>query len=211
MTIAILIEIVLLGIALSMDAFAVSITDGLIYTDINKKKGLFIALVFGFMQALMPLIGYWLVEGVTIVVDETGGEKAGQVMSKVVSWLAFLLLIFIGVKMIIESVKEMKKEADEKTPKSFSYKEVLYFGVVTAIDALGSGVALHSDLSTNKTIWLHVLIIMACTFTISLIGVFLGNRIEKLLKGKYEITGIIGGVILTLLGVWIILSHYLEL
>ena len=211
MTLTILIEIILLGIALSMDAFAVSITDGLIYTDINKKKGLFIALVFGFMQALMPLIGYWLVEGVIIIVDEAGGEKAGQIMSKVVSWLAFLLLIFIGVKMIIESVKEMKKEGDEKTPKSFSYKEVLYFGVVTAIDALGSGVALHSDLSTNKTIWLHVLIIMACTFTISLIGVFLGNRIEKLLKGKYEITGIIGGVILTLLGVWIILSHYLEL
>lgn len=209
MTAEILIAIVLLGIALSMDAFAVSITDGLIYTDLNKKKGLFIALVFGFMQALMPLIGYWLVEGVTLIVDETGGEKAGIIMSKIVSWLAFALLILVGAKMIVESITEMKKDAEEKTPKLFSYKEVLYFGVITAIDALGSGVALHSGLSTNKTIWLHVSIIMACTFIISLIGIFLGNRIEKLLKGKYEITGIIGGIILVLLGVWIILSHYL--
>ena len=209
MTAEILIAIVLLGIALSMDAFAVSITDGLIYTDLNKKKGLFIALVFGFMQALMPLIGYWLVEGVTLIVDETGGEKAGIIMSTIVSWLAFALLIFVGLKMIVESITEMKKDAEEKTPKLFSYKEVLYFGVITAIDALGSGVALHSGLSTNKTIWLHVSIIMACTFIISLIGIFLGNRIEKLLKGKYEITGIIGGIILVLLGVWIILSHYL--
>lgn len=209
MTIEILIAILLLGIALSMDVFAVSITDGLIYTDINKKKGLFIAFVFGFMQALMPLIGYWLVEGVTLIVDETGGEKAGIIMSKIVSWLAFALLIIVGIKMIVESIFEMKKDEEEKTPKQFSYKEVLYFGVITAIDALGSGVALHSGLSTNKTIWLHVSIIMTCTFIISLIGIFLGNRIEKLLKGKHEITGIIGGTILVLLAVWIILSHYL--
>lgn len=209
MTIEVLIAILLLGIALSMDAFAVSITDGLIYTDINKKKGLFIAFVFGFMQALMPLIGYWLVEGVTLIVDETGGEKAGIIMSKIVSWLAFALLIIVGIKMIVESIFEMKKDEEEKTPKQFSYKEVLYFGVITAIDALGSGVALHSGLSTNKTIWLHVSIIMTCTFIISLIGIFLGNRIEKLLKGKHEITGIIGGTILVLLAVWIILSHYL--
>ena len=211
MTWDIIITIIFLGIALSMDAFAVSITDGLIYTDINKRKGLFIAFVFGFMQALMPLIGYWLVEGITILVDEAGGVRAGEIMSKIVSWLAFVLLVFLGVKMIFEAIKEMKKEPEEKTQKLFSYKEVLYFGVVTAIDALGSGVALHSGLSNNKTVWIHVCIIMACTFIISLIGVFLGNRIEKLLKGKYEVTGIIGGTILVLLGIFIILSHYLNI
>ena len=211
MTWDIIITIIFLGIALSMDAFAVSITDGLIYTDINKRKGLFIAFVFGFMQALMPLIGYWLVEGITILVDEAGGVRAGEIMSKIVSWLAFVLLVFLGVKMIFEAIKEMKKEPEEKTQKLFSYKEVLYFGVVTAIDALGSGVALHSGLSNNKTVWIHVCIIMACTFIISLIGVFLGNKIEKLLKGKYEITGIIGGTILVLLGIFIILSHYINI
>ncbi len=203
--------IILLGIALSMDAFAVSITDGLIYNDINKKKGIFIALVFGFMQALMPLIGYLLVEGITILVDETAGEAAGQLMSKVVSWIAFVLLVVLGIKMILEAIKEIKKEEEQKVKKLFSYKEVLYFGLVTSIDALGSGVALHSDISTNATIWLHAGIIMVITFTISLIGVFLGNKIEKLLKGKYEITGIIGGTILVLLGIFIILSHYINI
>lgn len=207
----ILLSIILLGIALSMDAFAVSITDGLIYTDIDKRRGLFIAFVFGSMQALMPLIGYWLVEGITVIVDEAGGAKAGEIMSKIVSWTAFALLIFLGTKMIVEAIKEMKKDIEQKTPKMFSYKEVLYFGIVTSIDALGSGVALHSGLSNNKTVWLHVCIIMVCTFTISLIGVFLGNKIEKLLKGKYEITGIIGGTILVLLGIFIILSHYINI
>lgn len=211
MTREIILTIVLLGIALSMDAFAVAVTDGLVYTDINKRKGLFIAAVFGFMQALMPLIGYWLVEGITVIVDEAGGIKAGEIMSTIVSWLAFVLLIFLGIKMILEAIKEMKKGIEDRTPKSFSYKEVLYFSVATAIDALGSGVALHSGLSNNQTVWIHICIIMACTFIISLIGVFLGNRILKLLKGKYEITGIIGGTILVLLGIFIILSHYINI
>jgi len=211
MTIQIILEIILLGIALSMDAFAVSVTDGLTYTNINKKRCLFIALVFGVMQALMPLIGFWLVEGITVIVGESVGQQAGKVMSDIVSWVAFALLIFIGTKMLIDSIKEIKKPAEEKEPKKFSIKETLYFGVATSIDALGTGVALHSGLSTTSTIWLHVSMIMVITFTISMIGLFLGNKIEKLFKGKYEITGIIGGSILILLGIWIILSHYLGL
>jgi len=209
MTIDIIIEIILLGIALSMDAFAVSVTDGLTYTDINKKKSFFIAGVFGVMQALMPLIGFWLVEGITLIVGEAAGNDAGIIMSHIVSWVAFALLMFIGGKMLIDALKDLKKPAEEKEFKKFSVKEVLYFGFATAIDALGTGVALHSGLSTTSTIWLHVCIIMCCTFIISIIGLFLGKQIEKLLKGKFEITGIIGGIILIVLGIWIILSHYL--
>lgn len=209
MTIEIIIEIILLGIALSMDAFAVSVTSGLTYTDINKKKSFFIAGVFGVMQALMPLIGFWLVEGISAIVGGAGGNKAGVIMSDVVSWIAFVLLMFIGGKMLIEALKDINKPAEEKEPKKFSVKEVLYYGFATAIDALGTGVALHSGLSSTSTIWLHVCIIMCCTFIISLIGLFLGRQIEKLLKGKFEITGIIGGAILMILGVWIILEHYL--
>ncbi len=209
MTFEILIQIVLLGVALSMDAFAVSVTDGLTYTDINKKKSFFIAGVFGVMQALMPLIGFWLVECVTVIVGDAGGKRAGNIMSHTVSWIAFGLLIIIGTKMLIEGIKDLKKPAEEKETKTFSVKEVLYFGVATAIDALGTGVALHSGLSVRSTIWIHVSIIMVITFIISLIGLFLGNRIEKLLKGKYEITAIIGGTILIILAIWIILSHYL--
>ena len=207
----IIIQIILLGIALSADAFAVSVTDGLTYSDINKKKSCFIAATFGIMQALMPLLGYWLVEGISKIVGESQSENAGKIMSDVVSWTAFALLIFIGSKMLIDAIKDIKKSEENKTIKKFSYKEVLYFGFATAIDALGSGVALHAGLSNNTTIWLHVSIIMVITFTISLIGLFLGRQIEKLLKGKYEITGIIGGTILILLAVWIILSHYLGL
>ena len=209
MTFEIVIQIILLGVALSMDAFAVSVTDGLTYTDINKKKSFFIATVFGVMQALMPLIGFWLVEGITVIVGQQGGENAGKIMAEVVTWIAFALLLFIGLKMLIEGIKDLNKTEEEKEAKKFSIKEVLYFGVATAIDALGTGVALHSGLSNQVTIWLHVSIIMVITFVISIIGLFLGNRIEKLLKGKFEITAIIGGAILILLAIWIVLSHYL--
>ena len=208
MQIEIIFEVILLGVALSMDAFAVSITDGLTYIDIDKKKSFFIAIVFGLMQALMPLIGFWLVQGITAIVGENGGASAGKIMSDIVFWTAFGLLLIIGGKMLIEGIKDIHKKEEEKEPKRFSIKEVLYFGVATSIDALGTGVALHSGLSSVSTIWLHVSIIMVITFSISLVGLFLGHRIEKLLKGKFEITAILGGSILILLAVWIILSHY---
>lgn len=208
MQIEIIFEVILLGVALSMDAFAVSITDGLTYIDIDKKKSFFIAIVFGLMQALMPLIGFWLVQGITAIVGENGSASAGKIMSDIVSWTAFGLLLIIGGKMLIEGIKDIHKKEEEKKPKRFSIKEVLYFGVATSIDALGTGVALHSGLSSVSTIWLHVSIIMVITFSISLVGLFLGHRIEKLLKGKFEITAILGGSILILLAVWIILSHY---
>ena len=211
MTAQIIIEIILLGVALSMDAFAVSITDGLIYQDINKKKALVIALVFGVMHGLMPLIGYWLVELVEFIVNEGAGESAGAFMSTVVTWTAFVLLLFIGGKMIFEGIQSLRKPAEEKQTKLFSVKEVLLFGVATSIDALGSGVALHSGLSNNTTIFIHVSIIICLTFIISFIGVVLGGKIEKLFKGKTEITSIIGGAILIALAIWIILSHYLPL
>lgn len=209
MTLEILSKIILLGIALSMDAFAVSITDGLIYRDIDKKKSFFIASLFGFMQALMPFIGYFLVEIISIIVGETAGESAGITMSKIVTWVSFSLLLLIGFKMIIDSIKEINKSQEEKNMKLFSYKEVIYFSFATAIDALGAGVALHSNLSTNTTIYLHISIIFIITFIFSLVGLFLGNQIEKILKGKYEITSIIGGIILIILAVWIVLTHYL--
>lgn len=209
MTFEILIQIILLGIGLSADAFSVALTDGLTYSDINKKKSFFIAGVFGFMQALMPLIGFWLVEIVEIIAGDIAGESAGQVMALIVCWIAFALLLFIGGKMLVESIIELKKPIDEKQPKLFSFKEVIFFGFATAVDALAAGVAMHTGLSSTSTIWLHVSIVLVLTFSISLIGLFLGKQIMKLLKGRYEISGIVGGIILILLAVWVILSHYL--
>ena len=207
----ILLQILLLGIGLSMDAFSVALTDGLTYVDINKKRSFFIAFVFGFMQALMPLIGFWLVELIERIAGEVAGEQAGIIASKVVVWMAFALLLFIGGKMLIESIIEMRKPKEEKKEKHFLIREVIFYGFATAVDALAAGVALHADLSTVYTIWLHVSIILVLTFGICLIGLFLGKQIMKLLKGKYEISGIIGGIILILLAVWVVLSHYIGL
>lgn len=205
----IILQVILFGIALSMDAFAVSITDGLIYRDISKKKSLFIASVFGVMQALMPLIGYWLVELVKTIAGASGGDRAIKIVVLIVTWLAFALLILIGLKMLIEGIKAMQKAQEEKKSKLFNIKEVLLFGIATSIDALAVGVSLHAGVSNNVTIFLHVTIIMVITFALSFVGTQLGGVINKLLKGKYEISCVIGGCILILLGVWVVLSHYL--
>jgi len=209
MTLEILIQIVLFGVALAMDAFAISITDGLIYKDINSKKSLFIALVFGLMQMLMPLIGYFIIDLIRVIVGTNGGETAINIFKVVVAWVSFASLDIIGGKMIYEGINELIKPLEEKKEKLFSIKEVLIMGVATSIDALAVGISLHAGLSTNVTIWLHGAIIFIITFIICIIGLFLGGKISKLFKGKNEITLIIGGSILVLLGVWIILSHYL--
>ena len=207
MDIKTIIQILLFGLALAMDAFAVSITDGLVYEDINKKKSIFIATVFGVMQALMPLIGFFAIELVTFVVGESGGQQAGHILSIVITWVAFSLLLLIGGKMLLEGIKGLRRKEDF-TPKKFSIKEVLFMGVATAIDALAVGVSLHAEISTPVTIWLHVSIILVITFILSLVGLLLGGVINKLLKGKYEVTEVIGGTVLILLAVWIVLSHY---
>ena len=130
-------------------------------------------------------------------------------MTVIITWLSFGLLLFIGIKMLIEGIVEIRKPQEEKQQKKFSIKEVLVMGVATAIDAMAVGVSFHSGLSNNLTIWLHIAIIGVITFGISLIGLFLGKQILKLLKGKTEISVIIGGCILILLAVWVVLSHYL--
>lgn len=209
MTFEIIAKIVLFGIALAMDAFAVSITDGLIYSDINKKRIFFIAGTFGIMQALMPMVGYFAVELISYFVGSSGSNEAIRVFGIVITWVSFGLLLFIGGKMLIEGIIEVRKPEEQKEKKLFSVKEVLIMGIATAIDAMAVGISLHAGLSNNLTIWLHIAIIGVITFGISLIGLFLGKQILKLLKGKTEISVIIGGCILILLAVWVVLSHYL--
>ncbi len=215
MTFEILLQIVLFGIALSMDAFAVAVTDGLIYKDLDRKKRLIVAGDFGVMQAIMPLAGFWAVQGITSLVGETAGERAGNVISNVVCFVAFALLLYIGIDMLVGAIIEMKKPAEEKQQKLFSLKEVLVMGVATSIDALATGVAFHNKnaqgvaVSTTSTIWLHAFIILCCTFVISLIGVRFGRWFEKLFDGKYEVSGVIGGIILICLGVWTLVSHFI--
>ena len=111
-----ILQIVLIGIALSMDAFAVSVTQGLIYSDLNKKKGLFIALTYAIFQALFPLIGFFIIELISTIVGSAAGEQAGKIMSVVITYVSFALLIFIGAKMIIEAIKTTL----EQTPPELS-------------------------------------------------------------------------------------------
>ena len=209
MTVEIIIQIILYGIALSMDAFAVSITYALAYTGINKKRIVLIALCFGLFQGLMPLIGYWLIELVGVLAGADKSATVGGILSTTVTWVAFGLLLFIGGKMGLEGIKRLKTPEEEKETKEFSYKELFLFGIATSIDALAVGVSLHAGtLSDNVSIWLHVSIITVITFIISLIGVILGSSIVKLFKGKQDISSIVGGVILILLAVWVVVSHY---
>lgn len=209
MTFEIIAQIILFGIALAMDAFAVSIVDGLTYVNINKKKAFFIAITFGVMQALMPLIGYWALAAIKNAVGVERSSQVAATMSLVVTWVSFGLLVLIAGKMIIEAIIELRKPVEEKKPTKFSIKEVLLMGIATAIDAFAVGISLQAGLTNNLTIWLHVSIIMVITFAISLLGVFAGHFFEKLFKGRYEISSIVGGCILILLAVWIMLSHYL--
>ena len=153
MTFEILIQIIFLGIGLSMDAFSVALVDGLTMKDITKKRSFYIAFAFGFMQALMPLIGFWLVEIVEIIAGDIAGEQAGIIAGKIVVWLAFVLLLIVGGKMLIESIIDLKKPQEEKKEKFFSYKEVFIYSILTAIDALAAGVTMHTGLSTTSTVW----------------------------------------------------------
>ena len=211
MSLEIIIQIILFGFALSMDAFAVSITDGLIYKDLNKKRIFVIALTFGLMQGIMPLAGFWIVELAKTLVGETGGAEFVDYFTKIVTYVSSGLLLLIGSKMLIEAIKQLRKAPEEKKEVLFSYKEVFFMGIATAIDALAVGVSLHADAFVDETVWifLHVTIIIIITFMMSLIGLFAGKQIEKLLKGKYEISSIIGGAILISLSIWILLSHLL--
>ena len=183
------------GIALAMDCFALSISDGLVYQDLDKKKPFFIAGVFGLAQGFFPLVGFLL------------GEVIAQQIDKYDHWIAFALLLVIGGKMIFEGTKGIIKP-ETKEPKKFSYGEVLVQGVADSIDALAVGITIRTNIhaTADYQIYVAFIIIAFCSFAISLIGLFSGKQINKLLRGKYEISEIIGGVILVLLGTLLLLE-----
>ena len=209
MSLEIIVQIILFGIALSMDAFAVSVTYSLAYTGINKKRTFLIALTFGLFQGIMPLIGYWLIELAGVIAGADKSQQVGYTMSLTVTWIAFALLIFIGMKMAIEGFHKLRSQEEDTEGKAFTYKELFLLGIATSIDALAVGISLHSGtLSDNVSIWLHVSIITVITFILSLVGILLGTSIVKAFKGKQDLTSIIGGAILVLLAIWVVVSHY---
>ena len=179
-------ELFLIGIGLSMDAFAVAICKGLGMERINKRDTLLLALFFGGFQALMPFLGYLL--GITF----------SSLITSIDHWIAFVLLALIGFNMIKESREE---EEEEKPYAGVNFKELLILAVATSIDALAVGVT-FAFLQVN--IVSAITIIGCTTFVISIAGVYVGNVFGSRYKSRAELTG---GIILILIGLKILLEH----
>ena len=186
-----LLEIFLVGIGLSMDAFAVAICKGLAMPTINRKQTLLIAAYFGVFQALMPLTG-WLL-----------GSQFARHVTKMAPWIAFVLLAWIGGNMIRESLS--KKEKDEEVePAELRHKELCMLAIATSIDALAVGVS-FSMVELAIPIGAAAALIGCTTFAISVGGVFVGHIFGARYKNRAEF---VGGAILILIGVKILLEHF---
>ena len=185
-----LVEFLVLGVGLAMDAFAVSICKGLAMRKVNKKQAVIIALFFGGFQAIMPVIGWLLCKGFQTYIEAFD------------HWIAFALLAFIGVKMIIETLRE--KEDDvviEEMDPPLDMKEMLMLAIATSIDALAVGISLAA---LDRPIVESAAIIGVVTFVISIIGVYIGKFFGNRYKKRAELTG---GIILVLIGVKILCEH----
>jgi len=200
-------ELILVAIGLSMDAFAVAICIGLKLKKADLKKSLLVGLYFGFFQAIMPLIGYIF---------------ASQLDQKIIAydhWIAFILLVIIGGKMVIDGLQKegylrIAEKPDTVTPcpvigcgcpedekLALSPKAMIPLAVATSIDALAIGVSfavLQVDIVPT------ILAIGSVTLLISVMGVKIGNAFGSRFKGKAEL---VGGTILILIGVKILLEH----
>lgn len=188
-----LLEIFLIGIGLSMDAFAVAICKGLAMPDkVNKRSALLIALYFGVFQAVMPTLG-WLL-----------GSQFAHYVTKLAPWIAFVLLAWIGGNMIRESRAADDEGEAAPSDGQVKHKELLVLAVATSIDALAVGVT-FSMVELSVSIGLAVALIGCTTFVISLAGVYVGNVFGARYKNKAEF---VGGAILILIGVKILLEHF---
>jgi putative Mn2+ efflux pump MntP len=188
-----LLTLFLLALGLSMDAFAVSVSNGLCYQGLQKKHIFAMAGTFGFFQAFMPLVGYFL------------GQMFRNAIVAFDHWVAFGLLALIGGHMILEAVKEIRHPALSCKTEFCSYKKIFIQGIATSIDALAVGVSLAIIPDTN--IWWAAFIIGTTTFLCSLVGVKLGRKAGNFLKGRSEIAG---GLILVGIGIKILVEHMMK-
>ena len=182
-----IIELFILAVGLSMDAFAVSVCIGLAMKKAPAKAMALCGAWFGGFQALMPLIGFFLG---TLFIDA---------ISAIDHWIAFALLALIGVNMLREA---LGKDEGEQTDADLSVRTMFVMAVATSIDALAVGISLA--MAGVGNIYLAVLLIGATTFALSAVGVKVGSVFGSKYEKKAEI---VGGVILILLGVKILLEH----
>lgn len=188
----IFIQILLIGMALSMDAFAVSICHGLGMRTLRLKRMLAVALCFGAFQALMPTIGYFV------------GQSFEKYIKAVDHWIAFVLLLIIGGKMLIDVFMDKDEEAQcYEKEEDFSVAQLLLMAVATSIDALATGITFPFILE-GVSIWTAAAIIGISTLIICLIGVLVGNRFGLKYKNKATVAG---GIVLILIGTNILTKH----
>ncbi len=183
-----IVEIVLLAFSLSMDAFAVALCKGLALKKISLKSCAIVGLWFGAFQGLMPMLGYFL------------GSTFADKITSVDHWIAFVLLAIIGGNMIKESLDK----DEEKVNDSLGFKTMLIMAIATSIDALAVGVSFaFTDFEPDWFVYIAFVLIGVITFTLSSIGVKIGNIFGTKYKSKAEFAG---GLILILLGIKILLE-----
>lgn len=182
-------ELLIIAVGVSMDAFAVSVCKGLSVSRVRPQHALKTGLWFGGFQALMPVIGYFL------------GVSFADLVSSVDHWIAVVLLAIIGGNMIKESFE--KEECCSSADSDFSFRVMLAMAIATSIDALAIGVS-FAFLRVN--IWIAVLCIGLVTGAFSAAGVYVGNLFGRKYKSKSEF---VGGAILIAMGLKILLEHTL--
>lgn len=185
-----IISIFFIAIGLSMDAFAVSVSNGILLKQVKIRDAFRTGIFFGIFQALMPIIGWF------------AGITFSNYIVNIDHWIAFILLALIGGNMIYESLKGNDDNKENKDPNSI--KTLFVMAIATSIDALAVGVSFAMVAKTGDTIWLPALMIGSITFAISVIGVFVGKKAGDLFQKKAEI---FGGFILIFIGIKILIEH----
>lgn len=183
---------VLLGVGLAMDAFSVSLANGLHETEMRTAKMCGVAGIFGIFQGMMPMIGWICIH--TIV-------QYFKLFEKMIPWIAFVLLVYIGVKMLWDGIHE--KEGEEEIP-AIGLGMLLVQGIATSIDALSVGFTI-ADYNWIMAL-VSALIIAAVTFVVCMAGLIIGKKFGTKLAGK---ASIFGGVILIAIGIEIWLTGIL--
>ena len=183
------VELFLIGVGLSMDAFAVSICKGLGMSRLNMRQAVVISLFFGGFQALMPLVGWAL-----------GSQLAGLI-TPIDHWIAFALLAFVGGKMLWDAFHEDDGEDGEAKDAKLDLKELLMLAIATSIDALAVGITFAF---LQVALVPSVIIIGVTTFVLSFVGVAVGHCFSARFEKPATIAG---GVVLILIGAKILLEH----
>lgn len=181
----------MLGVGLAMDAFSVSAVSGLTEPAMRKRRMLLIAGTFGLFQFLMPLLGWALV---------SFAEQLFSAIRPFIPWAAFVLLLALGIKMIVEGCRTMEEE-----PAPMGFGALLLQGIATSIDALSAGLTM-ADYRLMESLAASALI-GAITFAICIAGIFLGRKFGKMLKNRALI---VGGAILIVIGIKILVEALIK-